>query len=66
MNCVPRNIPKSLTWKKKKCDVDNLNGLSRMIRLFKQIRVEIPFCRIDQFLQSAHNLHPIKYSLFHE
>ena len=66
MNCVPRNIPKSLTWKKEKCDVDNLNGLSRMIPLFKQIRVEIPFWRIYQFLQSAHNLHPIKYSLFHE
>ena len=35
-----------------------------MIPLFKQITVEIQFCRIYPFLQSAHNLHPIKYSLF--
>ena len=66
MNCVPWNIPKSLTWKKEKCDVDKLNGLCRMIPLFKQITVEIPFCRIYQFLQSSHNLHPLKHSLFHE
>ena len=27
MNCVPWNIPKSLTWKKEKCDIDKCEWL---------------------------------------
>ena len=27
MNCVPLNIPKSLTWKKEKCDIDKCEWL---------------------------------------
>ena len=27
MNCVPWNIPKSLTWKTEKCDIDRCEWL---------------------------------------
>ena len=65
-NCVPLIIPKSLTWKTEKCDIDRCEWLMPDDTSIQTDHSWNSILRIYQFLHSAHNLHPLKHSLFHE